>query len=220
MSEEQWTSRAGRSYVERPRHDAYERVRGHSKLNCGFWLPDHPLSTDEVGRVVTWARQLSGPSAAWYRCQELAQVAQQVGDPELRADLLREAFANADRQEDANRIVTVASWPLRTLLDTGEPEWFARETHRLLPIILREPNPFRRQDGLFALLFVDAPRPCFDRVLSLYCEACADLQKVLTMRRVAVYINPRDHAKAIEVCLLIREPRRRRQALRAIDEGP
>ena len=105
------------------------------------------------------------------------------------------------------------------LIERGESDWFRRELDRLIPIILPHPNPFSRQDGLYALLFTDAPRDCFDRVLNLYCAACSEQQKTLTMRGVAEYVDTLDHLAALRVALLIREVRRRRQALRAIGEG-
>ncbi len=199
-----------------PGSKVYRQVRGHEKPGFGFWRPDHALSAAEVERAVTGVRRLGGPMAAWNRCQGLAEVAQGVQDRDDRARLLQEAFANADDCQEPNRVVTVGAWPLRALLDTGELEWFERELDRLLRVILAEPNPFRRQDGLYALLFVDAPQLSFDRTLDLFCAACREAQKTQTMRRVAEYVSRAHHAKAVEVCQLIREPRRRRQALRAI----
>lgn len=199
-------------------HGIYRIVRGHEKAGFGFWKPEDVLSERQIEEAVNWYRGLCGPLASWYRCQGLSEVAQGADGCMQRQELLREALANADQQSGPNRIVTVSAWPLRALLDIGEVEWFDRELGGLLPIIVDEPNPFRRQDGLYALLFVDAPRPSLDRVFSLFCAACADAQKTQTMRRMAVYVDRVDHGKAIEVCLLIRESRRRRGALRAIGE--
>lgn len=205
--------------VARAWHDIYGVVPGHQKPGFGFWMPDHVLSAEDVARAVQWARDLQGPSASWYRCQELAQTAQGAPTTETRRELLREAFAEADAQTEPNRIVTVASWPLRALLDAGELPWFEQELSRLLETILPEPNPFRRQDGLYALLFCDAPQTALDRVAALYEAACAGVQKVQTMRRTAQYLCARDQGRARDLCLLIRDPRRRRQALRAIGEA-
>lgn len=204
--------------MQHPNDTIYEWVRGHGKPGFGFWVPDHRLSADEVERAVDCVRRMDHFGASWYRCLELARLAANMADTSRRAELLREAFAYADKQKDANRIVTLASWPLRTLLDIRDYDWFERELDRLLPIALPEPNPFSRQDALYALLFVDAPQACFDWVLQAFREACSETEKRLTVQRVAQYIDTRDHALAVEVCSLIRDPKRRRMALRKIGE--
>jgi hypothetical protein len=204
----------------RPHSSIYEKVRLHDKPGFGFWGPARPLGNEEAERALVSLRELSGPLASWYRCQELTVVARGAADRKHRNALLREAFVNADVQAEPNRVVTVAAWPLRALLDSGETEWFGRELDRLLPVILAEPNPFRRQDGLWALLFTDAPEPWFERILALYRAACEGPQKTLTMRRVAAYVNRIDPERAVDLARLIHEPRRRRQALREIGAAP
>ena len=204
--------------MQHPNQAIYEWVPGHRKPAFGFWVPDHPLSADELDRAVETVRRMDHFGASWFRCQELARLAQNLADPSRRPALLHEAFANAAEQTDPNRIVTLASSPLRTLLDVGDYGWFEREFDRLLPIALSDPNPFSRQDALYALLFVDAPQACFDRVLQAFREACSETEKALTVQRVAQYIDNRDHALAVDVCLRIRDPKRRRRALRKIGE--
>jgi len=134
--------------------------------------------------------------------------------------VLNEAFAAAWKLAEPNRVVTVAAWPLRALLDLGESDWFGCEVGQLLPVILEEPNPFRRQDGLAALLFTDAPVKWRNRVLEHYLEACADTQKTLTMTRMAEYLNRVDHAAAVRVARLIAVSRRRRLTLERLGASP
>jgi hypothetical protein len=185
----------------------------HDKPNYGFWGPAEPLTSEQLADALEWARRLSD---LWYRCQELARLAPSISEPRPRTKVLREAFAAAWELPEPNRLVTVAAWPLRALLDLGETDWFGREVGRLLPVILPEPNPFRRQDGIAALLFADAPEVWRSRVLEHYIEACAETQKTLTMARVAEYINRVDHAAAVRVARLIGVPRRRRLTLERI----
>jgi hypothetical protein len=201
----------------RPHHELFATVQTHEKPGAGYFAqPDHALSDVEVEQALSWTRQLDHRLASWYRCQELTVVARGVADRRQRDALLREALASANGQTEPNRIVTVAAWPLRALLDAGEAEWFVSELERLLRVIQAEPNPFRRQDGLYALLFIDAPTPCFERVLERYCEACAGAQKTLTMRRAAAYVSRVNPEQARCIAELIHDPRRRRQALRAV----
>ena len=53
--------------------------------------------------------------------------------------------------DEPNRIVTVACWPLRVLLEDASPE-SRRVVGRLLFVIAKEPHGLRRLDGLAAIL--------------------------------------------------------------------
>jgi hypothetical protein len=87
----------------------------------------------------------------WYRCQSLTSVAEEVPDDASATALLDEALTAAKEQEEPNRIVSVASWPIG-LLTRRSLRDVSGDVAELLEIVSREPNPIRRADALLLLL--------------------------------------------------------------------
>lgn len=174
------------------------------------------LAETDTERALANARAIG---RSWTRCRLLSRAAQFITDPDLREQVLREAFAAARETGEPNRIVTASRWPLSVLLDIGDTGFFALEVERMLAVIRQEPHPIRRQDALSCIMFPNAPRQWLDRVFEAFCEACLEGQKYLTMRRAAQKINEVDHERALRIALMIRHPRERRRTLRLIGEG-
>lgn len=109
----------------------------------------------------------------WYRCQSLTAVAAAIEDDEQAAGVLHEALASAKQQDEPNRVVSVAAWPVsigvaRSLLD------MPAVITELLEILGREPNPIRRADALLLLLEAVMDDAMQRRiVLTSLLEACA-----------------------------------------------
>jgi hypothetical protein len=95
------------------------------------------------------ARSIEAP---WFRCQALTSVALHANDARLRDSLIDEAFLAASQLTEPNRIVSVASWPLKVLVRHDSSERVRVETERLLGIANSEPSPVRRADSLVGLL--------------------------------------------------------------------
>ena len=115
----------------------------------------YTLMTSDLPAALAEARSNPHP---WYRCQSLATVAADVTDPTEAARILEEALEAAREQEEPNRIVSVAAWPIseivrRSLGDVSEV------ITELLDVISREPNPVRRGDALLLLLEAVMPDP-------------------------------------------------------------
>jgi hypothetical protein len=87
----------------------------------------------------------------WYRCQSLAHVAWAAKDDEKAAKLLREAIDTAKKQEEPNRIVSVASYAVSVCIERALND-MSLVVPELLQIISVEPNPIRRADALLLLL--------------------------------------------------------------------
>jgi hypothetical protein len=124
-----------------------EDVRGRSTTQK--LLPDRPQEALAVAR---------GIKHPWYRCQALAFVAEAVNARFDAVLILDEALAAAHEQVEPNRVVTVATWPLRLLLDLS-PQAAAREVESLIGIALREEHGLRRLDALDALLATVVQHP-------------------------------------------------------------
>jgi hypothetical protein len=131
-------------------------------------IPNYTRDRDRVAQIAAsrteealdLARTIDEP---WFRCQALAFVAYHTADRAQKNRLLAESFAAALLAGDANRIVSVSSWPLKVLCKSGRTEKLTAETERLLEIISREPSPVQRSDALNTLLgaLVSGPRPLF-----------------------------------------------------------
>jgi hypothetical protein len=127
------------------------------------------LIRSNVGQAVEEARAIAHP---WYRCQSLTRAAAELKKPDSADALLREALAAAHEQAEPNRIVTVAAWPIRVLVQRGAAG-VANEVERLLRIIAPEPNPIRRADALLMLLGAVFPDAALRRrVLEPLLAAC------------------------------------------------
>ena len=77
-------------------------------------------------------------------------VAEHWGNAAQRKDVLMESLRSAEEQTQINRIVTVASWPLRVMTSIdidAAPEHLGR----FVELANQEPHSLRRADALFAL---------------------------------------------------------------------
>lgn len=106
------------------------------------------LVATDVSAAVKEARGIEHP---WYRCQALTRVAAEVKGAAFAVTLLHEALAAAKKQDEPNRVVSVASWPI-SILVRRELEDVDGAVRELLRIIAPEPNPIRRGDALLMLL--------------------------------------------------------------------
>jgi hypothetical protein len=111
------------------------------------------LRSRDVSAALTVARRIAHP---WYRCQSLAAVASSMDDNRRAGAVLDEALAAAFAQSEPNRVVTVASWPVRVMVARHSADTSA-VVKRLLATIDPEPNPVRRGDALLALLYAVFP---------------------------------------------------------------
>jgi hypothetical protein len=124
------------------------------------------LAIQDPPAALEVARHITDP---WYRCQALANAAEHIGERKLALRVLQEALDAADEQRAPNRIVTVASWPLRVLVALGEEGRVRSHLERLMQRIAGEPHPIRRMDGQMALLA--AVKGCGPEVSSPIFEA-------------------------------------------------
>ncbi len=108
----------------------------------------HDLVRSDVGRAAEEARKIQHP---WYRCQSLAAVAEVVKLDAGAAAMLREALAAAHEQTEPNRVVSVASWPIKVMI-RRRVAGAETAVAKLLALIATEPNPIRRANALILLL--------------------------------------------------------------------
>lgn len=113
------------------------------------------LAESDVGAAADAAYRIRHP---WYRCQALTAVADAQPDKVRAMRLISDAFRAAKEQGEINRVVTVASWPLRVCVRLA-PEMAETELRELLATAAREPHTLRRGDALHALLFAVKGHP-------------------------------------------------------------
>ena len=201
-----------------------------------------PLAISSPAMAAEAARAIDVP---WYRCQALAYAAWYVVEPDLRRQLVDEAFAAGMETIEPNRIVTVSSWALPLLCAPSDAGRLATEVDRLLEIIAPEPHPLRRLDALLAMFreLIHGPRSCDAAVLSAFQDLCASspawrpcLEKVYDpfrsacrrchgwrgdsrLRDAAILLVQVNRDWAMEVTDLIERPKCKRQALRRTGLG-
>jgi hypothetical protein len=107
----------------------------------------HKLALTEPREALKVARAIRHP---WYRCQSLSTVAEHWGSAAQRKDVLIEAFRSAEEQTQINRIVTVASWPMRVMASV-DADATPQHLRRFVELADQEPHSLRRADALFAL---------------------------------------------------------------------
>src|SRR5882757_11190040 len=107
------------------------------------------LAETDVDAAAEAAYRIRHP---WYRCQALTAVADAQPDKLRAIRLVDDAFRAAKEQDEINRSVTVASWPLRVCVRLA-PERARKELSELLDTASREPHTLRRGDAMHALLF-------------------------------------------------------------------
>lgn len=105
------------------------------------------LVLTEPRKALKIARAIRHP---WYRCQSLSMVAEHWGNAAQRKDVLVEALRSAEEQTQINRIVTVASWPLKVMTSI-DIDAVPQHLRRLVELANQEPHSLRRADSLFAL---------------------------------------------------------------------
>ena len=107
------------------------------------------LAQSDPSRAAEAAYAIRHP---WYRCQALASAAEAEPNRRRALKLLEDAFQAAEEQDEINRVVTVASWPLTPCLrlDASLAEYKVR---MYLRMAANEPHTLRRADALLAILF-------------------------------------------------------------------
>jgi hypothetical protein len=99
--------------------------------------------------------------------------------------LIRESLSAALEQSEPNRIVSVASWPLRQLVKL-DPVAASAQTEDLLRIISGEPHGLRRLDGITRILAAVAEqRELLEMVKPPFVAAVAASEGWRTERTVA-----------------------------------
>jgi hypothetical protein len=116
-------------------------------VNTGTQARDRAaqLAVRDAAGAAAIARAIADP---WYRCQALAHAAIHTREEKPRKRMLDEAFAAARELAEPNRSVTVATWPLKVLVQCGEAAAVRAHVQRLLDTIATEPSPVRRADAL------------------------------------------------------------------------
>jgi hypothetical protein len=111
------------------------------------------LVARDADAALRLAKTIADP---WYRCQALTTVAEAL--PKERAKgVIQLALKAAHEQDQPNRIVTVASWPIGAAVRQGVA--VEAEVERLLQIIASEPHSLRRADALAFLFGAVFPDP-------------------------------------------------------------
>jgi hypothetical protein len=157
------------------------------------------LARTDHRRALVVARAVRHP---WYRCQSLTAVADAAQSPESRNALLAEALQAAFEQDEPNRVVCAAGWPLRAMVEARHPD-AARVVRQLLAVIAGEPHGLRRLDGLAAVFVrvMDVPalrakawRPFLDAA-----ESSTGWRTERLVSWVAVALAAHDRAGAVQL---------------------
>ena len=177
------------------------------------------LSTSDVKKALEVARSIAAP---WYRCQSLAHVAWRLKDKSQYKKVTDEALAAAYEQTVANRIVSVAAWPVSAMVARNDPR-SESVVDRLLHTIESEPNPVRQADALL-LLFQAVYRNSNLRevVLNPLLRACHEMhswKRPIILSDIALVLAIDEPDRAAEVVAMIGEGRKSRQTKRQILDG-
>ena len=105
------------------------------------------LARTDFPSALVVARAVRHP---WYRCQSLTSVADAAESHAMRDALLTEALHAAFEQDEPNRVVCAAGWPLHSMVQARHPD-SGRVVRQLLAVISGEPHGLRRLDGLAAI---------------------------------------------------------------------
>lgn len=124
------------------------------------------LAPLDAARALRAARAIKHP---WYRCQALSMTAEHLRGPEREAALMA-ALAAAWEQDEVNRIVTVAAWPIRGLAGFAS-EAAGGQLAKLVRLAQTEPHHLRRSHALLALAgAVSEHPPLLERVVPALAE--------------------------------------------------
>lgn len=104
------------------------------------------LAPVDIARSLEAARGIKHP---WYRCQALATAAEHMTGRDQER-VLSESLAAAREQDETNRVVTVACWPIRALA-TVRPELADKYVEELVVLAETEPHTLRRSHALQSL---------------------------------------------------------------------
>ena len=174
------------------------------------------LVGSEPARALEVARSISEP---WYRCQSLAHVAWHVDDLKQFEKVISEALSAAYEHDEPNRVVSVASWAVRVMVEKSDRR-LSSVVDELLQKIQREANPVRRADALFFLFEAVFHEPRLrDLVLDVLLGVCAQMnswKRPLVMSNIALVLAEDDPDRASQIVEMIGEGRKSRQTLRDI----
>jgi hypothetical protein len=177
------------------------------------------LAASEPIEALEVARSIHEP---WYRCQALAQVAWHLKDRKQFETVTHEALKAAYEQDEPNRIVSVASWPVRAMVARGDRR-LESTVDGLLHKIQLEPNPVRRGDALLmlfeAVYYESRLRDLVLDALLRTCEEMNSWKRPIIMSDIALVLAQDDLERADKIVDMIGEGRKSRQARRAIAEG-
>jgi hypothetical protein len=159
----------------------------------------------------------------WFRCQAISSVAAALPARIDRGRLVLEALRAADELGEPNRIVTVASWPIRILVDDGPRDTLQGEIDRLLAIAATEPHTLRRADGLSTLLHFSWDDPgTRNRILEAFVDTCAGAhgwRRDRLIANVATRLLEVDRGRAEGLAAMIETPRTARRLARLLGLG-
>lgn len=167
----------------------------------------HRLRYVDADAALHRARQIRHP---WYRCQAISSVAEVQRSSAVALRLLVESLSAAHEEAEPNRIVSVASWPLRQLVVLNPAEAKA-EIERLLGIISTETHGLRRLDGLSRIIVAVASNSELLELVKAPFQAAAVASEGWRTERtvafVAVYLAQQDRQFALDL-LATRKPNR------------
>jgi hypothetical protein len=176
----------------------------------------------ESGNIFTALAEARSNPHPWYRCQSLSAVASEITNESRAESVLQEAMRAAREQQEPNRVVSVASWPISVYSRRGS-RGIAVLVTELLQIISTEPNPIRRADALYLLLgAVLSDQALRDRVLPALLESCSAAhgwksRRILQFTALAVARDSVETAR--DIIHRIPESRESRRAKRMLEES-
>jgi hypothetical protein len=177
------------------------------------------LAVSEREKALELARSIADP---WYRCQSLANVAWHLDDPRQLKKVIGEALAAAYEHKEPNRIVTVAAWPIRVMVEKRDRR-LSSAVDELLQKIETEPNPVRRAHALlllFQAVYSDPElRALVLEPLLRACDQMKSWRRPIILCDLAMVLAIDDPARAEQVIEMIGEGQRTRQARRYIAGG-
>jgi len=136
--------------------DAIEAADVAGRSTTAALLPERPREALAV------ARKIRHP---WYRCQALTLVSEAVSADADALRIVDEARHAAREQVEPNRVVTVAMWPLRRLLEL-RPQAAGDEVRSLTNIALSERHGLRRLHALDSLLATVVAYPTLRHIVA------------------------------------------------------
>jgi len=188
--------------------DPLEGVHGRAAVEA--------LLPEQVERALLVAREIRDP---WYRCQALTFTARHLNDGDTARDALLEALDAAYQQNEPNRIVTIASWPI-SVLSSVHPDVATEHTTRLLGIAASEAHTLRRADALIRLFEAVYKLPVLresvfhDLLVSLRASHGWRAQRLL--RQVALIVAESSPDEALELLNTLPDDRPTRSTRRMI----